>query len=491
MTTSDLLRICAHDAENPTDSSLREAFSSLHARLKPPFPLTIPSPSEYSQLNQALIYGVLTEPHLAKVHLTHLHAFVTDGYNLFTTTLINLSNESYPKLLQTPRSQLLWISSKLIQVAAVKVETLIISLLRQIRGGDFSEPNLWLCSMLISILVDSWDWLLEEPLAIQCSLFVFLRLLSDHYRLVGRVDLDKLKRMEIEFCIRVLRKNFALCLGIGRDLIRLLQDLVFVPEFKDVWSDLLFYPEKFGVPDFMDISRLYRTRTPSHFFFLTITPEMETQLRFLLTHVKWGNQKRYQAWFAKKHFCTPESETVIVDIVRFICSAHHPSNKIIQSNVISRWAIIGWLLNCCRKNYLLANVKLALFYDWLFFDEKMDNIMNIEPAMLLMVNSMNQYVDITRTLLEFLFLLVDNYDVQRRELILKGVSASFSLLVKKGVVHSLDSLISCDLLSPALREKLASLISSPKLSSIKRLLETCGQQIEVSSTKKCRVEFGR
>lgn len=276
--------------------------------------------------------------------------------------------------------------------------------------------------------------------------------------------------------------------GVGRDLIRLLQDLVFVPEFKDLWSDLLFYPEKFGVSDFMDISQIYRTRTSSHFFLLTITPEMETQLRFLLTYVKWGNQKRYQSWFAKKHFCTPGSETVIVDIIRFICAAHHPSNEIIQSNVISRWAIIGWLLNCCRKNYFLANVKLALFYDWLFFDEKMDNIMNIEPAMLLMVNSVNQYVDITQTLLEFLFLLVDNYDVQRRELILKGVSSSFSLLVKKGVVHSLDSLISCNLLSPALREKLVSLIPSSKVSSFKRLFETCGQQIDVSSLKRHQVE---
>ncbi|PKU84356.1 integrator complex subunit 3 [Dendrobium catenatum] len=491
MCTSKLLRICSLDAENPIDSSLREAFSSLHDRLKPPFPLTIPSPSEYSQLNLALAYGILTEPHLAKTHLTHLHAIVIDGYNHFTTILINLSNEFYPKLLQIPKSQLLWMSSKLVQVAAVKVETLIISLLRQIKGGDFSEPNLWLCSELITILANNWDWLLEEPLIMKSSLFVFLRLLADHYRLVGRPELDKLKRMEIEFCIRVLREHFDICLHIGRDLIRLLQDLVFVPEFKDVWMDFLSDPGKFGVPVFMDISQLYRTRTPSHYFSLTITPEMETQLRFLLNHVKWGSQKRYQAWFAKKHFCTPGSETVIVDIVRFICCAHHPSNEIIQSNVISRWAIIGWLLKCCKKNYFLANVKLALLYDWMFFDEKVDNIMNIEPAMLLMVNSVNQYIDITHTLLEFLFLLVDNYDVQRRELVFKGVSNSFSLLVRKGVVHSLESLTSCNQLSSVFREKLASMISSSDLTTVKGSSEMCERQVKMASTTKCNVDSGK
>ncbi|XP_020582025.1 integrator complex subunit 3 [Phalaenopsis equestris] len=383
-TTSKLLRVCSLDAENPTDASLREAFSAHHERLKPPFPLTIPAPSEYSQLNLALVYGILTEPGFAKTHLTHLHALVTDGYNLFTTTLINLSNESYTKLLETPRSQLLWISSILVKVAAVKVETLMISLLRQIKGGDFSEPNLWLCAELIGILVPNWDWLVEEPLLMRSSLFVFLRLLADHYRLVGRIDLDKLKKLEIEFCIRVLREHFDLCLGIGRDVIRLLQDLVYIPEFKDIWNDFLSDPLKFGVSEFMDISYLYRTKTPPHYLLLRITPDMETQLRFLLTRVKWGCQKRYQAWFAKKHFCTPGSESLIIDIVRFICCVYHPSNEIIQSNVISRWAVIGWLLKCCRKNYYSANLKLALFYDWLFFDEKVDNIMNIEPAMLLM-----------------------------------------------------------------------------------------------------------
>ena len=52
-------------------------------------------------------------------------------------------------------------------------------------------------------------------------------------------------------------------------------------------------------------------------------------------------------------------------------------------------------------------MKSALFYDWLFIDERVDNIINIEPAMLLMVYSTPKYIDMT--LLKFLFLLGDNY----------------------------------------------------------------------------------
>lgn len=40
--------------------------------------------------------------------------------------------------------------------------------------------------------------------------------------------------------------------------------------------------------------------------------------------------------------------------------------------------------------------------------------MDIEPAMLLMVSSVPQYMEITHSLLEFFFLLVENYDVQRK-----------------------------------------------------------------------------
>ncbi|KAJ4950689.1 hypothetical protein NE237_027521 [Protea cynaroides] len=454
---SELFRIAPHEADNPMEVLLREAFVLLQNQLKPPFPLTIPSPPEYLQLNRAILFGVLVEPHLAKTHFIHLNAIVTDGYNFFVTLLLKMVTESYQKILQPVRVQLIWVTSKLIDVSAIGVDNLLISLMRQIVGGDYSDSNLWLCMELLKALLVKWDWLLEEPVVLTSALFTYLRLLSDHYRLSGSTQLDFLKHMEIDFCIRVLKEQFSLCLKIGRDLVRLLQDVVHIPEFRAIWKDLLLNPGEFRAPGFSDISHLYQSRTSSRYLLLRITPEMETQLRFLLTYVKWGRHKRYQAWFARKFLCGPERETIICDLVRFICCAHHPSNEILQSDIIPRWAIIGWLLTCCRKNHVEANVKLALVYDWLFFDEKIDNIMNIEPAILLMVNSIPQYTDITCNLLEFLFLLMDNYDVERKDVIEQGVASAFGNLVKKRVVHSLDALTSCNALSPLLKERLANI----------------------------------
>jgi len=461
---SKLIQIASYEAENQTELSLRQAFELLEPKLRPPFALTIPDQEEYAQLNKAILYGVLCEPHFSKTHIKHLHAIVSDGYGLFVRLLVTVVHELYAKIVESARKQLVWVAKEMIDVSAVGVDGFLVCLLRQIVGGDFCEGNLWLCFELVSVFLEKWDCLLEEePLVLTSALYTYLRLLADHCRLVNSANLEVLKRLEIEFCVKVVREQFHLCLRIGRDFIRVLQDLVHVPEFRDIWKDLVLNPSEFKTPGFFDISQFYCTRTSSRYALLRITPEMETQLRFLLTHVKLGSQKRHQDWFAKKFLHRLERETIVSDIVRFICCAHHPTNEIIQSDVVPRWALIGWLLSLCRKNHVGANAKLALFYDWLFFDERVDNIMNIEPAMLLMVYSIPRYIDMTHTLLEFLFLLMDNYDVQRNDIIVRGVSSAFSVLLRKGVIQSMDVLTSCDALSLFLRERLGRVLSGMKM----------------------------
>ena len=59
---------------------------------------------------------------------------------------------------------------------------------------------------------------------------------------------------------------------------------------------------------------------------------------------------------------------------------------------------------CLQSNVAAATAKLALFWDWFFYDRKSDNsnIMNIEPAVLVMQHSMKPHLQITVSLLDFL-----------------------------------------------------------------------------------------
>ncbi|CAH8333197.1 unnamed protein product [Eruca vesicaria subsp. sativa] len=440
-----------HEAENKLELSLRQAFVNLEPKLQPPFSLDIPDPQEFLELSRAILYAVLCDSGSSKTHIKHLHAVVTDGYAFFTSLLVGIVLELYGKLVNSAKVQLLWLTKEMVSVSSVGLEDLLVSLLRRIGSGDYGDQNVWLCYELVSLFLDKWGCLLEDvPLVLTSALYNFLRLLADHCRVTGIPKLEEVKRLEIKFCVRMFREQLHLSLKIGRDLVRLLQDLVYISEFKEIWNDLIC----------SDILKIYQSKTSSRYFLLRITPEMETQLRFLLGNVKLGSHKRHQIWFLKKFLLGLEKGTLLIDIVRFICCVVHPSNEIIRSEIMPRWAVIGWFLELCRQNHHVEpRVKLALFYDWLFFDERIDSIMNVEPAALLMLWSIPQYLHITHSLLEFLLHLVDTYDVTRRDMIMRSVASAFKEIERKGVVQSLDMFLSSPEIAPDLKKKLANLLS--------------------------------
>ncbi|CAN1292109.1 Integrator complex subunit 3 [Linum perenne] len=268
-----LLNIASHEATNELEFSLRKAFEELEPKLRPPFSLAIPTPHQYSQLNHALLYVVLTEPQFAaKIHIKHLHGIVSDGYALFVGLLMKVV-ELYSRLVDFVKPQLIWAVKEMFDVVGVGVDGLLVGLLREIIGGDYSDSSLWFCFELINLFLEKFDSLLEEePFVLTSALYVYLRLLADQCRVSDNMILDLLKRLEIEFCIKMLRQHFQLSMKIGRDLIRLLQDLVHVPEFRDVWKDLVLDPTQFGTEGFSDISQLYGCRTSSRYFFALNQP---------------------------------------------------------------------------------------------------------------------------------------------------------------------------------------------------------------------------
>ncbi len=63
-----------------------------------------------------------------------------------------------------------------------------------------------------------------------------------------------------------------------------------------------------------------------------------------------------------QYLSTPESQSLRCDLIRYICAVIHPSNEVLCSDIIPRWAVIGWLLTTCTVSswlYGLA-VKSAL-----------------------------------------------------------------------------------------------------------------------------------
>ena len=72
---------------------------------------------------------------------------------------------------------------------------------------------------------------------------------------------------------------------------------------------------------------------------------------FPLFQVKFGTHKRYQDWFQRQYLATTESQSLRCDLIRFIIGVIHPTNELLCSDIIPRWAVIGWLLTTCTSQH--------------------------------------------------------------------------------------------------------------------------------------------
>ena len=339
--------------------------------------------------------AILQEPVHAVRYFKDLCFVNRDGMVVVTTALTQLVNEKFWKLQDQCRTQILWLVREMIKSNTNGVETVMFNLLRNAAGGDISNRNIALTESMLDLVSEHRLWLERTPHILATVLHTFLRLIVDHQ------SFPSLRQKEVNLCISLLRERFTDCMVIGRDLVRLLQNVARIPEFEQLWKDMLQNPASLS-PTFTGIQKLMQTRTPRRFLQSRLTPDMERKIVFLTSQVRFGQQKRYQEWFQRLYLSTPESQSLRCDLIRFICGIIHPSNEVLCSDIIPRWAVIGWILSSCTSNVAASNAKLSLFYDWLFYDPERDNIMNIEPAILVMNHSMRAHPVISVTLLDFL-----------------------------------------------------------------------------------------
>ena len=159
---------------------------------------------------------------------------------------------TYSKFLEMksgPKLRLLWLVDKLAALQARGAENLFIGLLRQIRGGDYSPENVLLIQKLYQIFVDHKNWFYEQIQLIPFTIFSFLRI-----RAGNGIDLELRKRMAV-FCAALLLEKFKECSVIGRDLVRILQDVSKLPEFIPVWNFL--YKTSFSSMSMLTLPSLY------------------------------------------------------------------------------------------------------------------------------------------------------------------------------------------------------------------------------------------
>ncbi|KAK0088867.1 hypothetical protein PV325_010464 [Microctonus aethiopoides] len=403
----------------------------------------------HEEVSLGLLVAILTDPQDAAKSYRDLTLITRDGLAIVLGHLNQLVLERYLRLNDIARTQLLWLLRELIRTSVANVDNLCLSLLRHAAGGDISSRNLYLVDALLDIFQDNRPWLDKFPFLVASIVYTYLRLIEDH----SVPHLNALRQKEVTFTVGLIRERMVDCLVIGRDLVRLLQNVARIPEFETLWKDLLLNPKTI-CPSFIGVIQLLQTRTSRRFLQSRLTPDMERKLVFLTSQVRFGNHKRYQDWFQRQYLATPESQSLRCDLIRFIVGVIHPTNELLCSDIIPRWAVIGWLLTTCTSTVAASNAKLALFYDWLFFEAEKDNIMNIEPAILVMHNSMRSHPAVTATLLDFLCRIIPNFYPALAERVRNGIFSSLRQILEKRVLPSLYPLFDSPKLDRELRCKI-------------------------------------
>lgn len=269
------------------------------------------------------------------------------------------------------------------------------------------------------------------------SIYSFLRVISGN-----GIDLALRKELAI-FCSIILIEKFKECFVIGRDLIRILQDVSRMSEFAPVWK---FLYQKSLNDSSSQLLKILKVPSPKRFLASRLTPEMEVNLLFILDHVKYGgtHHRKYYEWFSNEYLKVSDPENLIIDIIRYLIVAYHPPNSILASSSVQRWQIITWFLRQMKTNYSTANAKLALFFDWLFYDPAIDNIMNVEPAILIISKSTSVNPKITCTMIEFLYLLKKDYLPSLTDSMEKCIDKTMFDILSKRVISNLESILLSD-----------------------------------------------
>ncbi|XP_041361023.1 integrator complex subunit 3-like [Gigantopelta aegis] len=405
--------------------------------------------AQHEEVQLGLLFSVLVDPKSAAKSYRDMTLITRDGLNIVLTKANQIVYEKWLKINDAARTQIVWFCKELVRNNVMGADSVCQSLIRQISGGDVTPKNIWLAENMLDVFMEYRSWLEKNGSLAATVVYTYLRVIIDH----GAQMFSHLRQREVELCVSILREKWSDCMTIGRDLIRLLQNVARIPDFEKLWKDILHNPTTL-CPTFTGVLQLLHTRTSRKFLVARLTPDMENKLVFLISKVKFGQQKRYQDWFQRQYLSTPESQSLRCDIIRYICAVFHPSNELLCSDIIPRWAVIGWLLTTCTSNVAASDAKLALFYDWLLFDPERDSIMNIEPAILVMYHSMRPHPAITATLLDFLCRIMVNYCPMFSAQVKQGIYTSLKTIRDKRVLPSLSPLFDNSKLDRDLRSLL-------------------------------------
>ena len=156
------------------------------------------------------------------------------------------SNQNFDLLDPEVLKQLLWLNDKLTENHS-RVDwapDIYIWLMRQILGGSTSESNIWLTTAILESIYRNLSFTRQNQRLVQYIVYNFTRLIQDHKNHL------KLRQHEIDIVMDLISEDITLVVTLGKDYLRLLQQVCHIEEFETLWTRICHKPESFGNSNF-------------------------------------------------------------------------------------------------------------------------------------------------------------------------------------------------------------------------------------------------
>eukprot|EP00466_Bigelowiella_natans_P014702 jgi/Bigna1/67453/fgenesh1_pg.3_\ len=412
---------------------------------------------EYELVVPGLMYGVLAYNNLREslVSIQNLVAISDDdSHEVLGRELIRLLDHDlrFEAMHTVTKMKVIDIVSNIANVA-VAFDSLLIVMARLMVGICFridfgTSDGSWVAQYgekLMHLISENLSRLTRRDDTISILIYNLLGMIHEHTSipLSKRGPLHKWLKLEIDVCYELMQTGSQAWKHHGRDIIRVLARVKKIGKFSEIWNKLA------NEDDGLALSRALSRATNPRILAGRVSPNMWKDLMFMLKKVYTGKQAKIQKLFVKKFLKSEFSDVLRPDIVRFICGGYHPPNHVLASQILPRYMTIGWLYFTPMKKQSRPTIMRSVLWDMFSFNADDGNVMNIEPAALLLVKSIPKYPNVSAEILKLLT-ETSSFPFQNAA---KCIGFALRKLLKLDVIkpRELSKVLECEKINPSIK----------------------------------------
>ena len=385
---SKLLHYTQIELKDPTDAYLESCFAAIQQNRYTMDSNTLlqigqTNKKHKEHISHALLYGILTDTNNSAKYFHDL--LLLNGTNLSSiiSTLEPLIKQ-WRRIYDTVRQQLLWFLRETLTANIDGIDRLYYVYLRQINPH---QQCLDLCETILEFLLSHPLFLKTYPEMMLLTIYTFLSIFPLYIRRKSQ------QQRQIDFILALTRENIH-C--IGRDAIRLLIQIGHIREIDLFLKHLSTNTSNDYLPKILSL------QTEPKYLALPLSFDLEKHLQFLLDNCRINSQEKYYfEWFQNQYLNFkqhPDAIYLCSHIIRYVCVV---CRNQLNSNRITRWTFISWLLTqlynyqqalqqslisasqsamnaaalisssspqLIQINEQIIQCRLAVYYDWFLFD---------------------------------------------------------------------------------------------------------------------------